>query len=448
MKEFLKRTPKMESALSLEERSKLLNKLSDEQIIYLNSLKRYKILEHFETQNYFKDCEWEFVEYKENPYYKIPEIDIKKKLFCICGRELKYQFIVKSKKTEQLLSLGINHFSEHIGIDERVGKEIYYHVNIINLRVDEVLLKLSKDKEFPESLYQSYMRLDKNIRNKKLVDRLLNFRRLKLPLLIADEEEISKVLKREERKRNVELSKRALTQISPSSSNKKKVEKNDSNKKVDPTKLSAEELKVYKELLKIKRKEKSRKAKLQNEYKKEDSKVSILNKELSNQDYSDLSSLKIQLEKFVSLNEIEVDVKIFNNSNARRTIFELEKILEKEVPSFFYRYSKHESIERKLAYTVIEIGKGKAYVNDYDNLLKTKEELLRKAIKTVKAARASLNDIEEYQFEKRIKRLDSVLRNTKKGVFKNYFQIEGLAEQVEFLKSQLNRPTIKAFFKN
>lgn len=67
------------------------------------------------------------------------------KLFCECGRALRYQYIVLNKETKELKKFGINHFEEHVGIPPQLVKEIIKGIEVIDYERDEILVKINQN---------------------------------------------------------------------------------------------------------------------------------------------------------------------------------------------------------------------------------------------------------------------------------------------------------------
>ena len=52
--------------------------------------------------------EWELIDFKVNENYRTCCNDTP--LYCECGKELKYQYILRSKSKDTIMKLGIEHF--------------------------------------------------------------------------------------------------------------------------------------------------------------------------------------------------------------------------------------------------------------------------------------------------------------------------------------------------
>src|SRR5690625_28421 len=81
---------------------------------------------------------WEFIDYLDAG----SGWRINSKLFCECGRKLRYQYIVRNSKTNEVMKFGINHFEEHTGIPSELAREIVKGIERIDYEMDEVLIKI------------------------------------------------------------------------------------------------------------------------------------------------------------------------------------------------------------------------------------------------------------------------------------------------------------------
>lgn len=75
--------------------------------------------------------EWVLIDYIDNGF-------VNDKTPCECGRPLRYQYIVKNNKTDEVKRLGINHFEEHISLKKHVVKQIKKEFDLIEKEVTEI----------------------------------------------------------------------------------------------------------------------------------------------------------------------------------------------------------------------------------------------------------------------------------------------------------------------
>lgn len=188
-----------------EKRSELAQKLTSRQRMLVEKHRKYLFKSLFLRKQFLKETEWDFIEFRIDDDY--PNTTKKNKLYCQCGRQLKYQFIVQSTKTNRKMKLGITHFSDHLKISPKVANEIKLGVNAIDIALDELLYLIDKKYKFPEDLWRRYCiahyrnnTLNQPVPlNLKLMKRVLEFRECDMPIFTSDYrlvlEEISKVNK-------------------------------------------------------------------------------------------------------------------------------------------------------------------------------------------------------------------------------------------------------------
>lgn len=191
---------------TVEERDLIYERLTKKQKGLIDENRKYRVRSLFLQNLYMKDSKWEFIGLNVDYNYK--RSSDKGELFCYCGRRLKYQFVLKAKKGQQTVKLGISHFMDHLKIPQNVAEEIKRGVNQVDLALDELLWLFARKVVFPEDLWQRYVFAQyrnntlKNpvVLNKKLAQRVLSFREAQMPIFIADylslQAEIKKVNKR------------------------------------------------------------------------------------------------------------------------------------------------------------------------------------------------------------------------------------------------------------
>jgi hypothetical protein len=188
---------------TIEEREVLTNQLNHKQKQLLEKHRKYRIRSLFLKNSYMQTTQWRFSELKVNPFYPEAFSD-GTKLKCDCGRPLKYQFILQSNKKKKTIALGINHFADHLNIPIEVAREIQKGVNEIDIALDELLWLKKNQVVFPESVWQRYCyaiyrnnQLAKPIQlNKRLAQRLLDFREAQMPVYISDYEAMETEIRR------------------------------------------------------------------------------------------------------------------------------------------------------------------------------------------------------------------------------------------------------------
>lgn len=232
--------PRLKSALTIEERAKLICNLSIDQIELINQTRRYNAISIFANSNIISDNSWNLVDYKESTNYMGKGEG--EQLFCECGKELKYQYIIESKDKSICKSLGLNHFIELTNLNPKVARQVKSNLTNLNLKVDEVLILLNYQYEFPEKKYKEYLKskefiIESNSSvyiNEKLNQRLEQFSKLKLPVLSADFEDMERVINRANRiKRSNNTKNQSVVRRAPATM----VIKSNSSETIEPLKI-------------------------------------------------------------------------------------------------------------------------------------------------------------------------------------------------------------------
>lgn len=309
--------PRLRSALTLEERSELISYLSDDQIDLINKTRRYNAISIFAQNNISDSYNWQLVDYLESTNYKGQGIG--DRLYCECGRELRFQYIVESTNNNNK-KLGFDHFIELTNLDVQVARQIQLNINNLNLKVDEILLLKKHKYSFPEKQYSRYCvaiitikKIDSDFYiNATLMTRLEEFSRAQLPILFADFEDMERVINKAEK---IDKSKHSNPVMKHGSDSlEKEITKNNF---VNPTSLSTEELKMYNELVQKKSKFKDvseKKNKFKDiQKKKNDSKSYLVSGTFSKNSLKDAAYFKLKTgESIVNAKEdgfINVDKK-------------------------------------------------------------------------------------------------------------------------------------------
>ncbi|MBP1047394.1 hypothetical protein I6N96_14005 [Enterococcus sp. BWM-S5] len=180
--------------LTREQRLELWQKLTPLQQETLQQFKKYRMQSIFLTENFLKDEEWLFVDFKENPLYPHGE---EGKLFCRCGRELKYQFTLVSEKTGETLQLGSTHFAQHLGVTPQIAQQVQSGIHQLDRGVDLILLRVEKELRFPKRYYNLFINRGlKKQCSTAFLTRLAAFAKADLPLYEEDSQELIERLKK------------------------------------------------------------------------------------------------------------------------------------------------------------------------------------------------------------------------------------------------------------
>lgn len=179
-------------ALTVKNRQEIYQRLMKPQRDLIEQHKKYQMSSFFVNHHYLIDEQWQFetVNIDENYNRKLKRYQ----LYCQCGKAIKYQFILKSQKTEETIALGITHFADHLGVSQEVANEIKKGLNHVDLALDELLWLKDRGYDFPEDLWQQYLyalyRNQHLVRpfayNQTLVNRLLEFKEVTMPIFVSD----------------------------------------------------------------------------------------------------------------------------------------------------------------------------------------------------------------------------------------------------------------------
>lgn len=179
-------------ALTVKNRQEIYQRLMKPQRALIEEHKKYQMSSFFINHHYLIDDQWVFetVNIDENYNRKLKRYQ----LHCQCGKAIKYQFILKSKKTEETIALGITHFADHLGVSQEVANEIKKGLNHVDLALDELLWLKDRVYTFPEDLWQQYLyalyRNQHLVRpfayNQTLVNRVLEFKEVAMPIFVSD----------------------------------------------------------------------------------------------------------------------------------------------------------------------------------------------------------------------------------------------------------------------
>ncbi|MGY6767184.1 hypothetical protein [Ligilactobacillus salivarius] len=183
----------MISVLSSKDREEIFNTMTDFQIDVIMNHVMYRVKSELLTASFWKGIHWELLGVNYDRLYrkKLNQRKYKPSLYCECGRSLKYQYVVKSKETGEILELGKECFTQRTGIPERIAEEIYNSRNKINIFQDEILSAYKFRKRFPIELYNE-IHLNKvddkwsPYYNKKILD----FKKANLPLFHRDQDKL------------------------------------------------------------------------------------------------------------------------------------------------------------------------------------------------------------------------------------------------------------------
>lgn len=103
--------------------------------IFANILAKEKAVDGAGSAAY----DWELLDYLDAG----PNWQNNSSLYCMCGRKLRYQYVVQNRKTNDIVRFGRDHFREHTGIPPRLANQIIKGITEIDYELDEILLKIN-----------------------------------------------------------------------------------------------------------------------------------------------------------------------------------------------------------------------------------------------------------------------------------------------------------------
>lgn len=130
----------MLSALPTDQRNFLDSFLKrGKRTVFANVLAKEKAGDSIQAED-FAD-QWEFLDYIDAG----PQWRTESSVFCECGRQLRFQYMIKNNDTQELKKFGITHFEEHTGIPPHLALQIKKGMTSIDYELDEILVKIDED---------------------------------------------------------------------------------------------------------------------------------------------------------------------------------------------------------------------------------------------------------------------------------------------------------------
>lgn len=168
--------------------------LSSEQLKILDKYFLKDMKKVFVANGFTENSEWSFYEYRESQCYQNQSISKEERLFCECGKEVKYQYSMISKKTGKVISFSEKHFQDHLHISQNIMKGILKElfqtkikqIEYIESIIDgEIFQNLFSIKE--EMNYWFDEKIDYLIPN-NMIERISDFQKVNLPMLPEDQD--------------------------------------------------------------------------------------------------------------------------------------------------------------------------------------------------------------------------------------------------------------------
>lgn len=107
--------------------------------VWLNELAKMKgillDLDDYDNNELVKELEWELIDYEDAGF-------ISKDLRCVCGKALRYRYVVGNSKKGLKYGLGREHLQQYTGIDSKTVHAVVKGISKIDLERDEILRKV------------------------------------------------------------------------------------------------------------------------------------------------------------------------------------------------------------------------------------------------------------------------------------------------------------------
>ncbi len=132
---------------------------------------------------------WTFIDYKDAG----DEWRETSRLYCECGRKLRYQYTLANKQTGVRKSFGLNHLTEHTGIPPVLARQIVKELERLTSEKDEIVQKWTTGWTL-QSEGITHLPSESHI-----PEHILKHLRLKMPLLQHQVIQLKKIVQQQER---------------------------------------------------------------------------------------------------------------------------------------------------------------------------------------------------------------------------------------------------------
>lgn len=183
--------------LTDEKRQRILSKLKYKQIKILSDFTMYKVKSEMITKDFVIANDWKLADIREDAFWNLRSMDNNQgknipKLKCGCGKNLRYQYILRSSSGKEL-KLGVTHFAQHAGIPQNIARQIYSRLNKVMIFRDEILTKYSQGQRFPLEEYNVVSKKELLLEfGEDFNYKLKKFKDANLPLFHVDESRLMK----------------------------------------------------------------------------------------------------------------------------------------------------------------------------------------------------------------------------------------------------------------
>lgn len=142
------------------ERQLYLNYLTESQKEVLERYHKEEKNSVLQNQIFGQSDEWEFIDIEVSANYRDKSKSIEERLWCECGVELKYQYILLDRIENQTRKLGVKHFEEHAGIPDNIARQILKKKYQLDEWLDDILLTFKEHKQDIELKAQYQQTID------------------------------------------------------------------------------------------------------------------------------------------------------------------------------------------------------------------------------------------------------------------------------------------------
>ncbi|MGG1940393.1 hypothetical protein ABFY57_11955 [Paenibacillus polymyxa] len=142
--------------LTAEERREIIRTLSKAQRSALH------IFSKLSQQSYFANV---LASHKGTERYVfdgfIDHGGVRKSVTCLCGKPLRYEFILRDIKSGGKISLGRTHFQRELDIPDQIARQVHKGIHQINIELDEILDKFWRgENKLPKTIEEHITIID------------------------------------------------------------------------------------------------------------------------------------------------------------------------------------------------------------------------------------------------------------------------------------------------
>ncbi|MBL1228222.1 hypothetical protein IW492_03110 [Enterococcus sp. BWB1-3] len=149
----------------------------------------------FLNEIFTKDDCWEFYDYKESDCYQAEKVPVENHLFCACGREVKYQYLLRAKTKNEIIGLSLKHFSDHTNIPEKIARNVREGIQKINRHLDDILIRVSRGEGFQSFIANAVGFYNGQVAFPDMLKERMNaFYKVDLPMSTKDTNKVNQII--------------------------------------------------------------------------------------------------------------------------------------------------------------------------------------------------------------------------------------------------------------